>query len=87
MASHGMAPHPSHQILSGALDPGITFVLEWGWEGRVVREGPGCPRWQRRSGDPAGHFKDSQSGSSLCGSVVMNLTSIHEYESLIPGLA
>ena len=31
--------------------------------------------------------KKSQSGSTCCGSVVKNLTSIHEDSSLIPGLA
>ena len=30
--------------------------------------------------------KKKQSDSSLCGLVVMNLTSIHEEEDLIPGL-
>lgn len=44
-------------ILSGALSPGNVL-----WVGTGLGRGRwwGCSRWQRRYGDPAGHFKDSQ---------------------------
>ena len=41
---------------------------------------PNCPT-------PRHIIKYGHSGSSCCGSVLMNSTSIHENERLIPGLA